>query len=59
MDKLILSPKGTPEEDELVRQAGSEIETFVKRRWCERDWETAWFVNPPVCLVCCSGRVRC
>lgn len=47
-DKLIRSPKGTEEEEELVRKAGSEIETFIKRRWNEREWETAWFVNPPV-----------
>ncbi|KAK4702152.1 hypothetical protein P7C70_g4076, partial [Phenoliferia sp. Uapishka_3] len=26
---------------------GSEIEAFVKERWPEDKWETAWFVNPP------------
>jgi len=47
LDKLVVSPKGTEEEEELVRQAGSEIDAFVRRRWSEREWETAWFVNPP------------
>ncbi|KAI0338872.1 hypothetical protein BDW22DRAFT_1337144 [Trametopsis cervina] len=47
MDKLIVSPKGTPEEEQLITKAGSEIDAFVKRRWNEREWETAWFVNPP------------
>lgn len=48
MDNLIRTPKGTVEEEELVRRAGNEIATFVKRRWNEDEWETAWFVNPPV-----------
>ena len=48
MDKLIISSKGTDEEEELVKDAGKEIHTFIKRRWVEREWETAWFVNPPV-----------
>ncbi|KAK7690283.1 hypothetical protein QCA50_006938 [Cerrena zonata] len=47
MDNLIRSPKGTPEEEERVKRAGDEISTFVKRRWNEDEWETAWFVNPP------------
>jgi len=47
MDKLICSPKGTKEEDEMVRMAGIEVDTFVRNRWIEREWETAWFVNPP------------
>jgi hypothetical protein len=51
IDKLVRSPKGTDEEEELVRQAGREIETFIKRRWTEQEWETAWFVNPPVCAL--------
>ncbi|PSR71994.1 hypothetical protein PHLCEN_2v12204 [Hermanssonia centrifuga] len=46
-DKLIRSPQGTLEEDELVRQTSSEIDVFVRRRWVESEWETAWFVNPP------------
>ena len=39
------------EEEELVRKAGDEIATFVKRRWNEDEWETAWFVNPPVSVL--------
>lgn len=46
--KLVRSPKGTDEEEALVKQAGADIEEFIKRRWVEREWETAWFVNPPV-----------
>lgn len=48
MDKLIYSPKGTDEEEELVRLAGQEINNFICKRWNEKEWETAWFVNPPV-----------
>ena len=57
MDKLIRSPKGTEEEEQLVRAACKEIETFIERRWTEREWETAWFVNPPVghWLQCCHS----
>ncbi|KAI0822063.1 hypothetical protein BC628DRAFT_1328389 [Trametes gibbosa] len=47
MNKLVRSPRGTEEEERGVRRYGWEIETFVKRRWNERQWETAWFVNPP------------
>ncbi|KAH8085412.1 hypothetical protein BXZ70DRAFT_900205 [Cristinia sonorae] len=47
MDKLVRSEKGTDEEEELVREAGREIDLFIRRRWSEREWETAWFVNPP------------
>jgi len=47
LDKMVVSPKGTAEEEALVKLAGYEIESFVKRRWNEEDWETAWFVNPP------------
>jgi len=46
-DKLVRSPKGTKEEEQIVRNAGQEIQTFIERRWNEREWETAWFVNPP------------
>ncbi|KAF5369363.1 hypothetical protein D9758_002496 [Tetrapyrgos nigripes] len=46
-DKMIVSPKGTPEEEELVRKAGEHVNEYVKRRWNEDEWETAWFVNPP------------
>lgn len=50
MDSLTRSAKGTEEEEEMVRECGDEIQTFVKRRWNEKEWETAWFVNPPVSL---------
>lgn len=48
MDKLVRSPKGTEEEEAAVRETGKEIQTFVERRWNVGQWETAWFVNPPV-----------
>ncbi|KAI1794971.1 hypothetical protein LXA43DRAFT_883080 [Ganoderma leucocontextum] len=47
MDKLITSPRGTEEEERQVKEYGKEIETFITRRWVEREWETAWFLNPP------------
>ncbi|KAI0357535.1 hypothetical protein OH77DRAFT_1422399 [Trametes cingulata] len=47
MDKLIRSPPPTEEEARELRKYSEEIETFIKRRWNEREWETAWFVNPP------------
>ncbi|CAL1712455.1 unnamed protein product [Somion occarium] len=47
MDKLVRSPKGTDEEEALVKKDGDEIAKFIKRRWSEDEWETAWFVNPP------------
>ena len=50
MDKLITSPRGTDEEERQVKEYGKEIETFITRRWVEREWETAWFLNPPVSI---------
>ncbi|KAJ7143512.1 hypothetical protein C8R43DRAFT_1014451 [Mycena crocata] len=47
LDKMIKSEKGTAEEDELVRVAGLPVHNFVRERWAEAEWETAWFVNPP------------
>ncbi|KAJ7256779.1 hypothetical protein B0H12DRAFT_1015657 [Mycena haematopus] len=47
LDKMIKSEKGTADEDELVRLAGVPVHNFVKNRWKEEEWETAWFVNPP------------
>ena len=41
-------PRGSEEDEEMVRNAGKEVSAFVKRRWKEGKWETAWFVNPPV-----------
>jgi hypothetical protein len=48
MDKLVRSKKATPEEGDMLRQAGCEVHEFVKNRWVESEWETAWFVNPTV-----------
>jgi len=47
MEKLVRSPRSTAEEEEAVRLAGAEVQTFVMRRWDEKEWETCWFVNPP------------
>ncbi|KAJ7079744.1 hypothetical protein B0H15DRAFT_940699 [Mycena belliarum] len=47
LDKMVKSEKGTAEEDELVRLAGLPVHNFVRSRWVEEEWETAWFVNPP------------
>ncbi|KAF9468636.1 hypothetical protein BDZ94DRAFT_1287112 [Collybia nuda] len=47
IDKLVRSEKGSVTEEELVRRAGQEVHNFVRRRWSEDEWETAWFVNPP------------
>ena len=45
---LIRTPCGTEEEETAVREAGLEVHKFVIATWKEREWETAWFVNPPV-----------
>jgi hypothetical protein len=45
---LIRSPRGTAEEEAAVRQAGSDVHKFIIATWKEQEWETAWFVNPPV-----------
>lgn len=50
IDKLIRSPGGSEVEEATVKNAGKEVHEFVKRRWKENQWETAWFVNPPVRL---------
>lgn len=44
---LIRSVKGTKEEERAVTDAGAEVHKFVCNRWAEKEWETAWFVNPP------------
>ncbi|KAI0304295.1 hypothetical protein B0F90DRAFT_1809160 [Multifurca ochricompacta] len=44
---LIRSPRGTEEEEAAVREAGLEVHKFIITTWKEREWETAWFVNPP------------
>ena len=45
---LIRSARGTEEEETAVKAAGSEVHKFVVATWREQEWETAWFVNPPV-----------
>ncbi|KAH8102124.1 hypothetical protein BXZ70DRAFT_54685 [Cristinia sonorae] len=47
MNDIVRSERGTDAEEELVRQAGREVDLFVRKRWNEREWETAWFVRPP------------
>jgi len=48
LENLVRSPKGSAEMEEMVKNAGREIDGFVRWRWVESDSETAWFVNPPV-----------
>ena len=48
LETMIVSPKPAPDEEPLIERAGREVERFVKNRWSESIWETAWFVNPPV-----------
>jgi hypothetical protein len=48
MDKLIISPTPTEEEAKHIAHVSHEVHTYVKNRWKESEWETAWFVNPPV-----------
>jgi len=50
MDKLTRSPKGTPKEDKMIQEVGKEVDRFVRNRWIESQWETAWFINPAVSL---------
>ena len=47
-EKMIVSASPTKEEAVLIERAGKEVHRYVKNRWPESDWETAWFVNPPV-----------
>ena len=48
MDKMIKSETPTEEEIILIQKAGREVHRYVKNTWVEKEWETAWFVNPPV-----------
>jgi hypothetical protein len=45
---MVVSPKATEEEAVLVKEAARQIQEYVQNRWSEDEWETAWFVNPPV-----------
>lgn len=47
-DKMIKSEPPTPAQAVLIEKAGKEVHRYVKNRWLESEWETAWFVNPPV-----------
>ncbi|KAG6813594.1 hypothetical protein H0H92_009639 [Tricholoma furcatifolium] len=47
MDKLVRSEPPTEYEAILIYRAAEEIREFVKNRWVESKWETAWCVNPP------------
>lgn len=51
MDKLLCYSKPTEEEKEMMKMVGSEVDKFVRQRWVESEWETAWFVNPPVSIL--------
>ena len=51
------TPRGTEEEEVAVREAGLEVHKFVIATWREREWETAWFVNPPVSTLPKISRV--
>ena len=48
MDKMTKSEPPTEEEKNLIQRAGREVHRYVENRWIEKEWETAWFVNPPV-----------
>jgi hypothetical protein len=48
MASLVRSPQGTESEEVAIKRASHEIHQFVRSRWAESEWETAWFVNPPV-----------
>lgn len=47
MGNLIRSPAGSEDEELVIERAGFEMNHYVKSRWNEDEWETAWFVNPP------------
>jgi hypothetical protein len=51
LDSMVISPPANAEEQEMLADAAREIDTFVRRTWVEEEWETAWFVNPPVGVV--------
>ena len=47
-EQMVVSASPTKEEAVLIERAGKEVHRYIKNRWPESDWETAWFVNPPV-----------
>jgi hypothetical protein len=48
----------TEEEEIAVQEAGSEVHKFVITTWKEGEWETAWFVNPPVSTLAVGPELR-
>ena len=48
LDKLKIPPTCNSEEEALIQEVGRELDIFIVERWPEDDWETTWFVNPPV-----------
>ncbi|CAE6366995.1 hypothetical protein BN14_06091 [Rhizoctonia solani AG-1 IB] len=46
-------PKGSGDKsiDQLIRQAGAEVRTYVENKWPAEEYEVAWFVNPPVRII--------
>ena len=56
-ETMIVSEPATEEQKLLIDRAGKEVHRFIKNRWKESDWETAWFVNPPVSA--CFLRIVC
>ena len=48
LDKLKIPPICNSEEEALLKQMGSEVEIFVIGKWPDNEWETTWFINPPV-----------
>lgn len=47
-ETLIRSSPPTAEEVALLQKAATPVHEYVKTVWVEDEWETAWFVNPPV-----------
>lgn len=57
MDSLVTSPDPTEDEARMMERAAEEVRFFVMRRWREEEWETTWFVNPPV-GICITKIIR-
>lgn len=45
-DKVNRSDVSLAGQKKIIPRAAKEVQGFVKRRWNEQQWETAWFVNP-------------
>ena len=58
LDRMVKSKPPTIEEAALIERAGSEVHRYVKTRWSESEWETAWFVNPPVRSHFCQEDIQ-